>query len=451
MAIRSPLAASRGGHGRPRYVSNDGHGQWCAVFPSGKHVTIDPGRVRNYPGFNGDSPPTAALYAAVAGAVDATTVIDAGAGCGEGAALLQRHHARVLAVDCDEQAVGYGRLFAPNVAWSQADLANLSGVASADLVCVVDVLTHLREPGPALCALRSRVAARGRLFVAEARAVPSQQLRAPQRRGYCRTELVAALTRAGFRIERSVPVGSEFISLLAEPDETPASSTLVEAVARMKEVGAGEDSQLREQLEICQRTGRAGIVVEASLMLAELACKAGDHDLAMGQLERLVERRPRDGRVWSALSNVARQRGGVEQAWHFAVQATDVDPGCYVANLSLALSAQLARRPDAVEAWGYVARLCPAEVAPVARLARVAAERGDYKTGIVAFERLLSYANEPNLEVNTTLGWLLLMDGQLGSAMHHATRTLFRDPHCDGAAELLTALSGCCPQLVPDA
>lgn len=93
------------------------------------------------------------------------TVLDAGCGHGEIAAVLRRHCARVVAVDHDAGALAVARTRFPDVEFHVSDVGEWSTAERFDVIVHLHTLEHLPEPVATLRHLRGLLAAGGRLVV----------------------------------------------------------------------------------------------------------------------------------------------------------------------------------------------------------------------------------------------------------------------------------------------
>jgi 2-polyprenyl-3-methyl-5-hydroxy-6-metoxy-1,4-benzoquinol methylase len=93
------------------------------------------------------------------------TVLDAGCGHGEIAAVLRRHCARVVGVDYDAGAVAIARTRFPEVEFESGDLREWSTGERFDVIVHLHTLEHLPDPVATLRNLRALLAAGGRLAV----------------------------------------------------------------------------------------------------------------------------------------------------------------------------------------------------------------------------------------------------------------------------------------------
>jgi SAM-dependent methyltransferase len=398
------------------------------------------------------------FYGALLETEGAVHVLDAGAGGGEGALRLCRHFARVTAVDRDEEAVAFGRLYAPAVDWVVGDLVQRCAVDQVDLGVFIDVLAHVGDPERALRNVGAQLTEHGRVFIAEPRAYPTQLLLPPQRRGFTMSGLRALLTRAGFRAPTWLSDAGTFLALIAELDfeqEAVALSRTLAILAEPAVLGDTEHEQRRRgalaALEMCRSGGSEAVGFEALLALAEVAALEGDGDTAASMLLEARRRDPRDCRSWAGLAEIALCSGDAESAWTLSSEAINRSVSDARANRVFAQAAHALGDPQAIDAWLHAARLAPDDVRVASNLATVASEQGDYRSGIVAFERLLRYEPEPNTDLHVTFAWLLLMDNQVADATTHARLATVMDPESAAVAQLWQALDQIQGVILPQA
>ena len=130
----------------PSYEFGRREAEVVARFPSGKRVAVVRGRDRAYPGLRSVAPSTLAFYEAFAPLIRGKHVLDAGSGAGVGTRVLCDYAPHVTALDSDARALEFGREYAPNAEFLQADLCHGSPVDRADAAFLVDVLGHLARP-----------------------------------------------------------------------------------------------------------------------------------------------------------------------------------------------------------------------------------------------------------------------------------------------------------------
>jgi len=183
MTATIPRSTARPPNGRePSYEFGRREAEVVARFPAGKRVPVTRGRGRSYPGLISIAPGTRAYYQAFAALITGKHVLDAGSGSSEGTRVLCERVPHVTALDHDARALEFGREYASDAEFLQADLCHGSPVDRADAAVLVDVLGHLTTPEAALRGLRACLPASSLLLVAEPKAYGSQRLIAPARR-----------------------------------------------------------------------------------------------------------------------------------------------------------------------------------------------------------------------------------------------------------------------------
>ena len=213
----------------PSYEFGRREAEVVARFPTGKRVAVTRARGRSYPGLISVAPGTLAFYQAFASLITGKHALDAGSGSSEGTRVLSEHVPHVTALDNDARALEFGREYAPNAEFLQADLCHGSPVDRADAALLVDVLGHLTMPEAALRGLRACLPVGSPLFVAEPKAYGSQRLVAPARRAYSKAALRHLLLRSGFEVEQNDTTGASFVTAVARRSADPALDALAEA------------------------------------------------------------------------------------------------------------------------------------------------------------------------------------------------------------------------------
>src|SRR5690349_24407977 len=143
---RIPATSPQAPATAPIYSGDLRTGLFMAEFKSGARVTANVSRSRTYPGLNSTAPGTMPFYAAVEDLNLSGPVLDAGAGSGEGARLLQEAGREVVAIEIDRAAAHFAREYAPGIKVIEADLcvdAPVTGMAAA---VIADTLGHAADP-----------------------------------------------------------------------------------------------------------------------------------------------------------------------------------------------------------------------------------------------------------------------------------------------------------------
>jgi SAM-dependent methyltransferase len=421
----------------PSYELGRREAEIVARFPSGKRVPVTRGRARSYPGLTSVAPSTLAFYQAFLPQISGKHVLDAGSGSSLGTRLLSEHIAHVTALDNDARALEFGREYAPNAEFLQADLCHGLPVDRADAALLVDVLGHLPRPEAALRGLRACLPVGSQLFVAEPKAYASQRLIAPACRAFSKLALSRLLLRSGFEVEEAASAGANFVFLLARRSGDTALDALVEG---FHQIGRGQASAARSEFARARRSERADVRLEAVLGEAEAAFAANEGDVAVRCYFEANGLDATDGRALSGLARVALATGELDDALRLALDALKRDPTEASASTALALAAEQLSRPEAFNAWRIATNLAPDDPEVATGLARVAAAKQNYSFAIQVLERLRGYGHALGLEFHITLGWLLLADGRKGDAVIEARYALTLAPEHEAVTELARAL-----------
>ncbi|MEO7037449.1 MAG: methyltransferase domain-containing protein [Polyangiaceae bacterium] len=425
------------GNREPSYEFGRREVEVMARFPSGQRVPVTRTRVRSYPGLTSVAPSTLAFYQAFASVLSAKHVLDAGSGSSHGTRVLSEHVAHVTALDNDARALEFGREYAPNAEFLQADLCHGSPVDVADAAVLVDVLGHLANPESALRSLRACLPVASKLFVAEPKAYASQRLLAPVSRAYSKRALRRLLLRSGFEVDDLDCSGATFVTLVAGRSADVAIDALVEG---FQQAARGQLSAARSEFARARRSDREDVKLEAILGEAEAAFTANEGDIATRCYFEANDLATDDGRALAGLARVALATGELDDALRLAADAVKREPTDAGANSALALAAEQLGHPDAFNAWRVAANLAPDDPEVATGLARVSAAKQNFAFAIQSLERLRGYGKLLSLEFHVTLGWLLLADGRKNDASVEARYALGLAPGHEAVVELVQAL-----------
>ena len=440
MTAASPIAESTPPKGRePSYEFGRREAEIVARFPTGKRVPVARGRVRAYPGLSSTAPSTLAFYQTFAQIMSGKHVLDAGSGSGLGTRVLCDCTSHVTALDNDARALEFGREYAPNAEFLQADLCHGPAVDRADAAFLVDVLGHLARPEAALRGLRACLPAGSQLFIAEPKAYSSQRLLAPACRAFSRPALAHLLLRSGFEVEELVCTGANFVALTARRSADTALEALVEG---FHQTARGQFRAARSEFTRARQSERQDIRLEATLGEAEAAFAANDGDGAVKCYFAANALDATDGRALAGLARIALAAGEVSDALNLAVDALERDPTEAMAHTAMALAAEQLEHPDAFNAWRIAANLAPDDLEVATGLARASAARQNYAFAIQVFERLRNYGNALGIEFHVTLGWLLLADNRKNDASVEARYAQALDATNPAVSELVSAIAG---------
>jgi Methyltransferase domain/Tetratricopeptide repeat len=331
----------------------------------------------------------------------ASRVLDAGAGAGAGARILAAAGFEVAAVDVDRAALD--RVRAPGVTCHEGDLATLPHLGAIDGAVVVDVLGHVASPLRAMLGVRARLEApAARIVVAEARAYPTQTLRAPARRAFSARALAATVESAGFEVEDVINGASPFVALVARGTADGAWQALVDAA---RAADAGDASGLFTALERAAKVGGARARAEAHLTAGDVHFSSGDGDSAARAYFAARDADPKDPRPVAALARLALVTGDAEAARALALSARALDPTCPRAASTLAQIADARRERH--DAWLIASALAPDDAEIAIACAEHAMARGDHAAGAFAIERLRRYDAQIPARATLTLAHLL--------------------------------------------
>ncbi|HEX2872434.1 MAG TPA: methyltransferase domain-containing protein [Polyangiaceae bacterium] len=432
---RIPATSPQAPATAPIYSGDLRTGLFMAEFKSGARVTANVSRSRTYPGLNSTAPGTMPFYAAVEDLNLSGPVLDAGAGSGEGARLLQEAGREVVAVEIDRAAAHFAREYAPGIKVIEADLcvdAPVTGMAAA---VIADTLGHAADAEMFLRNVYACLAPGATLLVAEPLAQAAQRLIAPARRAFTKQELGAMLTRAGFSVEGWLTTGVTFVACVARRIEDPVLKALDEA-GRLATLG--QYAPARELLEQT-RTQRGALALELLLAQGELAMAERAGDVAARAFFQARDLEPQDARALTGLSRIALSIGESQDALRLALDAARAQPASALAAATLAIVGERLEHPEAFNAWRAAVNLAPDDVGIVTGLGRAAAARGEYHYAICAFDRARAYGDDFGAEFHVTLGWLLLADGRRHDAALEARHAQALEPENESARELYDA------------
>ncbi len=438
MTTTAPRQSSQPQSARePNYEFGRREAEIVARFPTGKRVAVTRSRARSYPGLITVAPSTLAFYQTFAALITGKHALDAGSGSSEGTRHLTEHVSHVTALDSDARALDFGREYAPNAEFLQADLCHGSPVDRADAAVVVDVLGQLTNPEAALRGLRACLPVGSMLFVAEPKAYASQRLVAPASRAYSKRALGHLLLRSGFEVDEADCTGSNFVTVVAHRSSDAALDALVEA---FHQVGRGQLAAARTEFKRARASDRQDVQLEALLGEAEAAFATNDGDVAVRCYFEANTLVADDGRALAGLARVALATGELDDALRLAVDAAKRDPTDAGANTAMALAAEQLGHPDAFNAWRVAGNLAPNDPEVATGLARVSAAKQNFSFAIQVLERLRGYGNLLGLEFHVTLGWLLLADGRKNDASVEARYALGLAPGHEAVTELVQAI-----------
>jgi 2-polyprenyl-3-methyl-5-hydroxy-6-metoxy-1,4-benzoquinol methylase len=418
----------------PRYARSPRANTYDAVFPT-HALRIEASRVRRYPGLVGAAPDTRALYDAAAQVLSgAQRVLDFGCGSGLGAAELRCHHQNVTAVDSDPAAVDFARAYLRGIEVRGDDgSSEISAADRHDAVVLVDVLGQSASPEATLRQARRWLTDNGRMFIAEARAYPSQALVAPILRAFSPPNLLTVLTRAGLELSHWVEGAGNFLACVARPSGAEHYRLLAQADAALSAGDAGK--ALAAYAGIAVDAPRE-VRTEALLGRAQLLAVTGDFPAACQAVLDAASLSPDSARSLAGLAEVSFITGDAAGSLELAMGALDRDPCEPSAVQSLARAAAGLHEEEAFAAWRIANSLAPADLGVAIELSRMAAQRGALKYALWVLERLREFHAELSADYHVTLAWLYITAERNGDARLEAEVARVIEPESEGVKEL---------------
>ena len=384
----------------------------------GRTVEVDVGRVRSYPGLPSEAPDTRGYYAlAVEELAGATHVLDVGAGSGNGARILRAAFPHVVALDSAREAVEFARAHAPGVTVLRGDASDRAQLPTADAAVFVDVLGHARDPRAVLRAVHARLAPGALVLVAEARAYPSQSLRAPARRAFSPRALDALLEAMGFEVTARPGETGPFVVVVARAVAGADPDALVAAAQAL---GQGDVESAMTHLDRAAESGQKAVRVDALVTLGELRLALGDGDGAARAFLAARTADDREPRAAAGLARLTLAMGDRADGVALARIAHNLDPTC--SSTAYVLARALDGADDALKdgALRTAAALSPDDEGLAMQFAASSGRRGAAKPGIFALERTRRYGDPLPAAFHVLLGELLLAEGRRQDAVLEA-------------------------------
>jgi Flp pilus assembly protein TadD len=408
-----------------------------ALFAGDTALDIECSRARAYPGLGGPAPDTRGLYRTALGLVpDAKRAIDLGCGSGLGTLELLSELDSVLGLDTDPEAVRFARHYLPEAS-IELEEGKDGGLPEVDLVCVVDVLGQTPSPERSLRQARRAIGARGRVFIAEPEAYPSQDLLPPVVQAFSKPMLMALMARAGLEPERWLDEVGHFVVCLARAATDDRWQALEQAELASAE---GDHAQALQLFALASESPDPNVALEGRLGMAQAHCDLGQLDRAAASLLDAARHAPDSARPLAGLSLLSLVGNDRTSALSLAVQAIENDPAEAAAAQALAEAADSLQQADALAAWRLTSSLAPADVRAASELARLAAERGDFAYAISVLERLREFRTDVGVDFHVTLGWLCLQAGRTADARLEAEMARVMDPDGNAVRELWARL-----------
>jgi SAM-dependent methyltransferase len=423
----------------PSYELGRRESEIVARFPSGERVAVTRSRVRAYPGLSSAAPGTLPFYRTFAPLLRGKHVLDAGAGSSIGTRVLTERQTHVTALDHDARALAFGREYTPNAEFVQADLCHGLPIDRADAALLVDVLAHVAAPETVLRGLSACMPVGSQLFVAEAKAYPTQVLSAPARRAFSKSGLARLLLRTGFQVDDILCHGESFLALVAHRENSSGLEALVNAF-QLADRGQFAAAQA-EFSRLDSGEASASVRLEALLGRAEVAFALHDGDLAARSYFEAHSLNESDGRALAGLARVALATGEFEDARRLSLDSIARDGTDALASASLAQASEQLGHPSAFDAWQTAVNLAPDDPELATGFARVAAAQQNFSFAIQIFERLRAYEGALGVDFHVTLAWLLLADGRRSDAGIEARHAHTLAPQLEAVSELLQAVA----------
>jgi SAM-dependent methyltransferase len=400
----------------PEYRAATAAGRQVARF-GGRDLEIAVGRVRAYPGLAGEAPDTRGYYAAaVEKLAGATRVLDVGAGSGNGARILRSAFMDVVAIDEAREAAEFVRAHDLGVQVVHGGVATVSG-APADAAVLVDVLGHAKDPRALLRAVHAKLRDGGRMVVAEARAYPSQSLRAPARRAFSPRALSSLLEAMGFDVDEPLGDAGPFVAFVAHKVHDDGPDHLVAAA---RAFGDGDVERALAELGRAAESPRTAVRVDALVTLGDVRLALGDGDGAARAFLAARSADPRDPRPAAGLARLTLAMGDVPEALALARIASALDPACSTTACALALALSRQSPSHEVTALRTAAALSPDDEVLAMAFAQTASTAGARKAGIFALERTRRYGERLPAAFHVLLADLLLGEGRRQDAVLEA-------------------------------
>jgi SAM-dependent methyltransferase len=418
----------------PRYARSPKANTYQAIFPT-QELRIETGRARRYPGLLGAAPDTRALYDAAAQVLGgAQRVLDFGCGSGLGAAELRCHHQHVTAVDSDPAAVDFARAYLRGVEVRLDDgSSSISPSDRHDAIVLVDVLGQSVAPEATLRQARRWLTDDGRIFIAEARAYPSQSLVAPILRAFSPPSFLTVLTRSGLTLSHWVEGAGNFLACVARPSGAEHYRLLGQADAAL---AAGDAATALAAYAGIAPDAPREVRTEALLGRAQLLAVTGDFPAACQAVLDAAGLSPDSARSLAGLAEVSFITGDASRSLELAISALERDPCEPSAVQCLARAAAGLNEEEAFAAWRIANSLAPADLGVAIELSRLAAQRGALKYALWVLERLREFHAELNADYHVTLAWLYITAERNGDARLEAEVARVIDPESEGVREL---------------
>lgn len=418
----------------PRYVAGSSRDEVWAHFPSGVIVRASRGRGRAYPGLAGLAPPTGPLYTALTTvARRGGAVLDVGCGAGAGTRVLVDAGLAAVGIDCDSSALAFARAWVPEAEYVESDLAAPPPLPRASAAIVADVLGVAAEPGTILRTLRELVTDAACVLIGEPAAGGAGRVVSPLRRGFGQRGLASLARRAGFVLEGWACEPGTFLACLVRPDPARLARSISGAEALL---GRGQVKGALERLRE-HRAGRDGeLDAEAHALEGRLRLRLGQGDAAARAFLCASELVPEHPGALAGLATLALASGDRAASAALARRACAADPGDLDAAVAAACAAEEVDDSAAERAWETAHAIAPAEVPVAARLAELAARRGDLGRAIAVLERVRSYEPPPPVALHALMARLLAAVGRTGDAQLECKLGLARCPEDEELRQL---------------
>lgn len=423
----------------PRYVAGGSRSEVFAHFPSGLIVRAGRGRARTYPGLRGAAPPTTVFYGIACQLPDVESVLDLGCGSGDGTRRLCARFSSVTGLDSSAEALVFAREWCPRAHFAQADDTGALDAPLFDAAVVADLLGHLRDPEGALRGVRTRLAPRGRLLVAEPRAIPLQRLASPARRAHSLRSLEALLARGGFAVRDWISKRGSFVACIAEPDTSAGATALLSGLDAL---ASGDAAAARSDFASATEHGSRAIACEALLASARAALALGEGDVAAQALMAAAALDNADARPLAGLAELSFLTNDLPTALRLGLDAVQLEATEPTAARVAAFAALALDHQDAMSAIRVANNLAPDDFDVARALSEAAACLGDGGPGVAALERVRSYGDDVGAALHVELARALFAQGRRADAELEARLARARHPDDPEVIELWNSLPG---------
>jgi len=382
---------------RPALVRGERPGEYWAHFASGAAMQLRVDRVRRYPGLVAPAPDNTQLYQRILEQLPGgVRAIDVGTGAGIGAAALLSRYDHVVGVDTDGGALAYAKELVHRASFVRADAEFGTLLPDAEAVTIVDVLGQVADPLALLRNMRRQVRSSGLLFAAELCAHPVQELVAPVRRAFTRSELSQLLELAGWEPVQWLECESEFVGCLACCRSGDAYHLLEAGDMAWQR---GDHDEANAQFEAVARGGDRALTREARLRQGTMHEELGMFREASGCYFEVKASAPEEPRGRALLARLQARLGRGFEALELARSAVELDPANRIAITCLAAVAEEIEHPEALSAWRIAHALAPDNAAVGGAFAQHLVHAGEAAEAAQVLARVASYVGQSSVTV----------------------------------------------------